>query len=193
MVKPACKGSVALFRYADNGVICCQYDADAQRIRQSLGKRLEKFKLQLNEEKTKLVGFDKRAAAQGVEQGTFDFLGFTFYWGKSRSGRVIPKLKTRAKTMRAKLNKVKEWVKQVRNKPLKAIWKTFKAKLRGHIQYYGVSHNSTQVKHFLYGATRIMFKWLNRRSQRKSFTWERFQIYIDANPLPEVKVVHRLF
>jgi RNA-directed DNA polymerase len=194
MVKPACKGMVKLFRYADDGVLCCQFEADAVRIRQSLGKRLEKFKLQLNEEKTKLVAFDKKAAAQGVKQGTFDFLGFTFYWGKSQAGRVIPKLKTRAKTMKTKLNKLKEWAKQVRNQqPLKEIWKTFKAKLRGHIQYYGVSHNSDQVKHFLYGATRIMFKWLNRRSQRKSFTWERFQLFLKLNPLPEVKVVHRLF
>jgi RNA-directed DNA polymerase len=194
MVKPACKGTVELFRYADDGVICCQYEADAQRIRQSLAKRLEKFKLQLNEEKTKLVAFDKKAAAQGMEQGTFDFLGFTFYWGKSRTGRVIPKLETRGKTMRTKLTRVKEWIKKERNqRPLKELWKTLKAKLRGHIQYYGVSHNSFRVKSFLYGVTKIMFKWLNRRSQRKSFTWEKFQLFLEKDPLPEAKVVHRLF
>jgi RNA-directed DNA polymerase len=194
MVKPACKGTVELFRYADDGVICCQYEADAQRIRQSLAKRLEKFKLQLNEEKTKLVAFDKKAAAQGMEQGTFDFLGFTFYWGKSRTGRVIPKLETRGKTMRTKLTRVKEWIKKERNqRPLKELWKTLKAKLRGHIQYYGVSHNFFRVKSFLYGVTKIMFKWLNRRSQRKSFTWEKFQLFLEKDPLPEAKVVHRLF
>jgi RNA-directed DNA polymerase len=194
MVKPACKGTVALFRYADDAVICCEYESDAEKIRQSLGKRLERFKLQLNEEKTKLVAFNKRAAAQGIEQGTFDFLGFTFYWGKARSGRVVPKLKTRAKTMRTKLNRVNEWARKVRNQqPLKEIWKMLKAKLRGHVQYYGVSHNCAQVENFLYRATRIMFKWLNRRSQRKSFTWEQFRLFIDANPQPEAKVVHRLF
>jgi group II intron reverse transcriptase/maturase len=194
MVKPACKGTVELFRYADDGVICCQYEADAQRIRQSLAKRLEKFKLQLNEEKTKLVAFDKKAAAQGMEQGTFDFLGFTFYWGKSRTGRVIPKLETRGKTMRTKLTRVKEWIKKERNqRPLKELWKTLKAKLRGHIQYYGVSHNFFRVKSFLYVVTQIMFKWMNRRSQRKSFTWEKFQLFLEKDPLPEAKVVHRLF
>lgn len=120
MVKPACKGSVGLFRYADDAVICCQYEADAERIRQTLGKRLGKFKLQLNEEKTKLVPFNKRLAGQGVKQGTFDFLGFTFYLGKSQSGWIIPKLKTKAKAMRTKLKRVNEWAKQVRNKkPLK--------------------------------------------------------------------------
>lgn len=194
MVKPACKGSVEIFRYADDAVICCQYETDAQKIKRSLVKRLEKVKLQLNEEKTKLVTFDKKAAAQGTKQETFDFLGFTFYWGKSKSGRIIPKLKTKAKTMRTKLKKVKEWIKQERNrKPFKEIWKILQSKLRGHVQYYGISHNVEQVEIFIYGAIRIVFKWLNRRSQRKSFTWERFALFYKANPLPEAKIVHRLF
>ena len=194
MVKPNCKGKVKLFRYADDAIICCQFDGDALRIRKALTKRLEKFKLELNEEKTKQVPFDKRLIAQGIEQGTFDFLGFTFYWGKAKSGRVIPKLKTKAKTMRSKLNKVKEWIKKVKDKiPLKQIWKTFTAKLRGHINYYGVSHNAEHVSTFLNGAKRIVFKWLNRRSQRKSFTWEQFAKYMTTHPLPTVKIVHKLF
>ena len=194
MVKPNCKGKVNLFRYADDAIICCQYDGDALRIRKALTKRLEKFKLELNEEKTKQVPFDKRLIAQGIEQGTFDFLGFTFYWGKAKSGRIIPKLKTKAKTIRSKLNKVKEWIKKVKDKiPLKQIWKTFTAKLRGHVNYYGVSHNAEQVSTFLNGAKRIVFKWLNRRSQRKSFTWEQFAKYMKTHPLPTVKIVHKLF
>ena len=194
MVKPNCKGQVKLFRYADDAIICCQYDEDAQRIRKTLGKRLEKYKLKLNEDKTKQVLFDKRIVAQGGKQGSFDFLGFTFYWGKARSGTVIPKLKTRAKTIGAKFKKVKEWIKTTKDrKTLKEIWKTFIAKLRGHINYYGVSHNANNVSYFLYGAKRIVFKWLNRRSQRKSFTWEQFAKYIKAHPLPTVKIMHRLF
>jgi len=194
MVKPNCKGTVNLFRYADDAVICCQYDTDARRIRETLGKRLEKFKLQLNEEKTKLVSFDKKLAKLGIEQGTFDFLGFTFYLGKSRAGRIIPKLRTRAKSYRTKLNKVTEWAKQIRNKTtLKEIWEIFIAKIRGHIQYYGVSFNIEQVRDFLYESVRILFKWLNRRSQRKSFSWEKFNLFIERNPLPAVKIVHRLF
>lgn len=194
MVKPHCKGKVRLFRYADDAIICCQYDGDAQRIRKSLVKRLEKYKLELNEEKTKQIPFDKRLVAQGIEQGTFDFLGFTFYWGKARSGRVVPKLRTKAKTMRSKLIKVKEWIKQIKDRmPLKKIWKIFTAKLRGHVNYYGVSHNAENVSKFLNEAKKIVFKWLNRRSQRKSFTWEKYAKYITAHPLPTVKIVHRLF
>ena len=193
MVKPACKGGVALFRYADDGVICCQYEADAIRVKEALGKRLGKFKLQLNEEKTKLVPFTKKEAARGVRQGSFDFLGFTFYWGKSQSGWTIPKLKTKAKAMKTKLKRVNEWARQVRNeKPQKEIWKIFKAKMRGHIQYYGVSHNIEKVNTFLYMATKILFKWLNRRSQRKSYTWEKFQLFMRADPLPTGKIVHQL-
>jgi RNA-directed DNA polymerase len=194
VVKPVCKGSVELIRYADDAVICCEYDADAQRIRETLGKRLGKFKLQLNEEKTKLVPFDKRAAATGIKQGTFDFLGFTFYWGNSRTGRIIPKLKTRAKTLVTKLKRVNEWAKQIRNeRPLKEIWKILGAKMRGHVQYYGISHNAERVNQFLSAVRRIIFKWLNRRSQRKSFTWEKFVLFEAVNPLPKAKIVHKLF
>ena len=193
-VKPTSKGTVGLFRYADDAVICCQYDEDAKLIKNALGKRLEEFKLKLNEEKTKLVPFNKVEADRGIKQGTFDFLGFTFYWGHSKTGRIIPKLKTRTKTIRAKLKKVNDWAKQVRNsRPLKEIWKTLKAKLRGHIQYYGVSHNAERVTQFLREATRIMFKWLNRRSQKKSFTWGKFAKFIASNPLPTTKIVHRMF
>lgn len=194
MVKPNCEGRVELFRYADDAVICCQVNKDAQRIRATLVKRLEKYKLKLNEEKTKLVPFDKRLAAQGVKQGTFDFLGFTFYWGEAKSGRIVPKLMTKAKTMKAKLNKVTEWIKEIRGKkPLKEIWKTFVAKLRGHVNYYGVSHNADKVADFIDGAKSIVFKWLNRRSQRKSFTWEEYVKYIKAHPLPKARIVHKLF
>jgi RNA-directed DNA polymerase len=175
-------------------VICCQCDSDAKRIRDALGKRLEKYKLQLNEEKTKLVSFNKKQATLGKEQGTFDFLGFTFYLGKSRAGRIIPKLRTRAKSFRIKLNRVTEWAKQIRNKiQLQEIWKLFCMKMRGHIQFYGVTFNIEKVRDFLYEGTRIVFKWLNKRSQRKSFSWEKFNLFIKKNPLLKTQIMHRLF
>lgn len=193
-IKPKCKGKVQLFRYADDAVICCQYKEDAIKLREAMPKHLADYKLQLNEEKTKLVDFDKKKANLGIVQGTFDFLGFTFYFGKSRAGMIIPKLKTRAKTMKSKLKKVKIWFKEVRNKlTLKEIWKIFCAKLRGHVQYYGVSHNLKSVENFLYEACRIAFKWLNRRSQRKSFTWKKFELFLGKFPLPKAKIMHRLF
>jgi RNA-directed DNA polymerase len=193
-IKPKCKGIVQLFRYADDAVICCQYNEDAERLKELMPKYLAEFKLQLNEEKTKLISFNKIKASLGVIQGSFDFLGFTFYFGKSRAGRIIPKLKTRAKTINSKLKKVTLWFKENRNKmTLKKLWKTFCAKLRGHIQYYGVSHNLQRVEKFLYESIRIAFKWLNRRSQRKSFTWKKFELFLGKFQPPKAKIIHRLF
>lgn len=193
-VKHHCKGRVALYRYADDAVIGCQYAQDAIRIKEALGKRLAKYHLQLNEQKTRLVAFSRQGQRRGDPQGAFDFLGFTCYWGRSRRGKIIPKLKTSGKRLRAKLKRVGEWTRRVRNVlPLKSIWALFQAKLRGHIQYYGVSHNGKALNEFVYQATRIMFRHLNRRSQRKSFTWEQFDRFRAAHPLPPVKIRQALF
>ena len=193
-VKPLMKGAVEAFRYADDLVICCRYEADAARIKKVLGQRLEKYKLKLNEDKTKIVQFSKRRERCGIKQDAFDFLGFTFYLGRSLKGRVIPKLKTCGKRYRSKLKRVKEWASKIRNRAaLPLIWKTFTAKLRGHVQYYGVSFNVNAVKCFVGEATKILFKWLNRRSQRKSFDWSRFALFKKKNPLPQAKVHHKLF
>ena len=193
-VKPLMRGNIRVIRYADDLVICCRYEEDAKRIKTVLAKRLSKYNLALNEEKTKMVKFSMRKSKRGIKQETFDFLGFCFYLGKSRNGVIIPKLKTSGKRYRSKLNRVSEWVKGIRNKAkLGDIWKIFCSKLRGHVQYYGVSFNGKMVDNFLYEARKIIFKWLNRRSQRKSFSWEKFSLYVKAHPLPIVKIVHRLF
>ncbi len=194
VVKEHCKGKVEIFRYCDDGVICCRYEADAERIRTALAKRLEKYKLRLNEEKTKMAKFSKVKAKLGEKQGSFDFLGFTFYLGRSKKGLLIPKLKSCGKRIRSKLKKVNEWCKSIRNKyKLKTIWELFCSKLRGHIQYYGVTFNTTAVRNFVRSSVNIMFKWLNRRSQRRSFDWDKYQLFIKQNPLPKVRVYHNLF
>jgi RNA-directed DNA polymerase len=191
VVTQHCRGTVKLFRYCDDAVICCRYEEDAKKIKEVLVKRLEKYKLKLNEEKTKMVKFSKRKLYQGVKQETFDFLGFTWYLGKSRKGKIIPKVKSSGKRIRAKLKKVNDWCKDIRNKyKLPIIWTTFCSKLRGHIQYYGVSHNGKAVNGFIWKAVKIMFKWLNRRSQKKSFNWEQFTLFIARHPLPKVKIYH---
>jgi len=194
MVKPNCVGKAELFRYADDMVICCQYKEDAKRIRSALDKRLAKFNLKLNKEKTKIVPFSKREAGRGKSQKSFDFLGFTFYLGRSKKGHIIPKVKTSGKKFRAKLKNLNAWSRAIRNRiKLAEIWKLFQAKIRGHIQYYGVSHNMDKVNEFIEQAKRILFKWLNRRSQRKSFDWDKFSKFISRYPLPKPRVVHNLF
>jgi len=193
-VKRHCRGRVELFRYCDDAVICCQFESDAQRIVQALSNRLAKYKLKLNEEKTRLVSFSKSAYRQGIKQEGFDFLGFNFYLGRSHKGVTIPKLKSSGKRLRTKLKRVNQWARSVRNKHrLKDIWRMFCAKLRGHIQYYAVSFNGTSVQKFLHASCWVLFKWLNRRSQRRSFTWEKFTLFIQANPLPQLRIYHALF
>jgi RNA-directed DNA polymerase len=190
MVKPRCAGTVRLFRYCDDLVICCQLPTDAQRIKEALVKRLDKYQLKLNEEKTKMVNFSKQAD----NQASFDFLGFSFYLGRSKQGAITPKLKTSGKRVRTKLKRVNEWARSVRSRlSLRQIWKLFGLKLRGHINYYGVSHNASHVQKFIHHAVKILFKWLNRRSQKKSFTWESFSKFRLRFPLPKVKIYHKLF
>jgi len=189
-VKPHCRGKTELFRYCDDRVICWQYSTDAERIKDALSKRRKKFKLQMNEEKTKLVQFNR----QENQATSFNFLGFTFYWGCSLSGKSIPKVKTDGKRLGTKLKKVSEWAQSVRHKgDTRRIWKSFCKKLQGHIQYYSVSHNAKRVETFIYRAVRIMFYWFNRRSQKKSFTWEQFGRFMQRHPLPAIRVYRRLF
>ena len=194
VVKRHCKGEVALFRYCDDAVICCQHEHDAKRIVDALAKRLARYKLQLNEDKTRCVRFSRQLAAQGERQETFDFLGFTFYLGRARKGYIIPMVKSSGKRLRSKLKRVKAWIREARHKyQLMDLWRIFCAKLRGHVQYYGVSFNTKFVKRFLESAKRIVFEWLNRRSDRKSFNWEQFNSFLRSFPLPKARVLHALF
>ena len=172
----------------------CHAPAYANLPPSQIVPRLAKYSLKLNEAKTKLVAFSRRGRQQGEQQGSFDFLGFTFYLGRARRGQVIPKLKTSGKRLRTKLKNVEAWARRVRNRiPLKQIWKVFLAKLSGHRQYYAVSFNARAVSTFFQQAKRIMFRHLNRRSQRRSFNWEQFGRFVNLYPLPPVRIRHKLF
>ena len=128
VVKVHCAGKVAWFRYADDLVICCEYERDALRVRKALGGRLSRYKLSLNEQKTRLVEF-ARPRNGHPRPGVFDFLGFTFYWGRSRKGVPTPKVKTNGQRMRTKLQSVNAWGRTIRSRyPLKYIWAVFRAK-----------------------------------------------------------------
>ncbi len=194
VVKKHCRGRVEIIRYADDMVIACQYQSEAEKIKEALEKRLAKYGLKLNQEKTKLVEFSRKKEAEGQKQGSFDFLGFTWYLGRSQKGRVIVKVKTSGKRLRAKLKKVSAWVKSVRNMTdAKVIWKTCSAKLRGHIQYYGISYNYRSIGKFRYRVIEAMFKWLNRRSQRRSYSWDEFKRLKQVCQLPNARIVLELF
>lgn len=193
-VKQHCAGDVALFRYGDDVVICCRYARDAERIRKALTGRLARYGLSLNEAKTRMVPFRRPARGDRGRHPVFEFLGFTFYWGRSRRGYRVPKVKTSGRRLRAKLVALDTWAKAVHSRyPLERFWAVFRAKVGGHFRYFGVSFNTRALSVFVYQAARIAYKWLNRRSQRRSFTWETFRTYIARYPLPRPAVYHALY
>lgn len=193
VVRPLCPGA-SLHRYCDDFVICCKNGRDAQRIASVLPKRLARFGLRLNMEKSRILTMDKNAAKRGRRQPTFDFLGFTFYLGRNRAGLWLPKVKTSAKRYRRKLGEISDWVRRARDKaPMLELWQVLRQKLRGHVLYFGVSDNARAVSCFITRAIQIFFKWMNRRSQRRSMTWAKFTRFRLLYPMVSAELVFRLY
>ena len=192
--KPACKGEAQIVRYADDFVCCFQYKEEAERFYHALQERLKKFRLELAENKSKIIEFGRFAADNRTKRGlgkpeTFDFLGFTHYCGKSRNGKFTVKRKTSKKKFRAKMKAFTMWIKNERNqKRIHEIFKTVKRKLQGHYNYYAITDNSQMIWRYYNGVIKLLFKWLNRRSQRKGFCWEKFNKYLTINPIPKPKI-----
>lgn len=192
-------GQVGIVRYADDYVCCFQYEKDAKLFYDKLKDRLAKFNLEIEESKTKIIMFGRFAEEKCNLNGqnkvsTFDFLGFTHYCSKSNNGKFRVKRRTSKKKFSAKLKDFKLWIKAVRNLfTLQDIFEVVKLKLRGHYQYYGITDNSPMLKDFKYQIEELLFKWLNRRSQRKSFDRCKFNLYLKSNPLPMPKIYVNIY
>lgn len=198
VVRKSLQGEAYMVRYADDLVFCFQYENEAQNFYQALIERLAKFNLEIADDKTKIIPFGRFAEelSQKKEKGkpeTFDFLGFTHYCGKSKEGKFRVKRKTSKKKYRGSLLKFKKWVKESRNMPMHDLWDKAKEKLRGYYQYYGITDNSKMISNYQYEAKRILFKWLNRRSQRKSFDWDKFKLFLNKYPLPKPKIYVNIY
>ena len=194
-LKKRLKGYAQLIRYADDFVIGCEYEWEAQKILVELKERLKKFGLEVSEEKTRIVEFGRfaqeRAEKRGGKAGTVEFLGFTHFCTKSRSGRFMVGRRTSGKRVRAKLVAMNEWLKGVRNRlPLADWWRILRWKLNGHYQYYGVTGNWRGISRFHQEVVRMTYKWWNRRSQKRSGDWEQFQRRLQWNPLPPPRLAH---
>lgn len=192
-------GQAGIVRYADDYVCCFQYEKDAKLFYDKLKDRLAKFNLEIEESKTKIIMFGRFAEEKCKLSGqnkvsTFDFLGFTHYCSKSNNGKFRVKRRTSKKKFSAKLKDFKIWIKAVRNLfTLQDIFEVVKLKLRGHYQYYGITDNSPMLKDFKYQIEELLFKWLNRRSQRKSFDRCKFNLYLKSNPLPMPKIYVNIY
>jgi RNA-directed DNA polymerase len=192
------QGFVELERYCDDFVILVQYKEEAERILKLLEERFNKFGLDLSKEKTRLIEFGRYARVNAERKGrkpdTFDFLGFTHYCDKSRNGNFKVGRKTKSRKFNEKLKEMNDWLRSVRNMvELKEWWKVLEAKLRGHYEYYGVSGNYAGILEYYRRCCRLAYKWINRRSQKKSMNWELFRKYLQQYPLPKPVIRHKIY
>lgn len=189
-VKKQCRGQAEIVRFADDFVCCFQYKEDAERFYAALRLRLKKFKLSIAEEKTKIIAFGRFAEEDHKREGkgkpkTFDFLGFTHCCSKSQKGAFRVKRITSGKKFKQKMKAMKTWIKCNRHMVQEEFLKTIRSKLMGHYRYYGITDNFDKIKSYYIQTIHLMFKWLNRRSQRKSFTRQRFYEVREHFKLPQ--------
>lgn len=193
-IKQQAKGYIEIVNYADDNVMCFQYRNEAEQTYKILQARLKQMGLEFAEEKTRLIEFGRFAVENSNKRGkgkpeTFDFLGFTHYCSKSnKTGKFRVKRKTSRKKYKQKVKEFKMWIKENRNKPLNEIMKTVKKKLIGHYNYYGITDNSRSISNYAYEIRKLLMKWLNRRSQKKSYNSEGFNKMLEAYKLPTPKI-----
>jgi RNA-directed DNA polymerase len=196
-VAPRLVGRAHLVRYADDVVIIFEREQDAQRVLDVLPKRLAKYGLTLHPEKTRLVDFrrpDKRAEASSgngdarSRPGTFDLLGFTHYWAKSRKGYWVVKQKTARDRFQRALKRVADWCRRHRHEPVREQWTALKRKLLGHFGYFGITGNYQALCSFWFRVIGVWRMWLSRRSQRASTSWEGMKRLLERYPLPQPRI-----
>lgn len=169
-----------MVRYADDAVFVFKDSTTAEKFRTALVQRLAEGDLKLNLDKSAIVPFSRHSP-----QGTIAFLGFELYWGRDAARQKVLKLKTQPKRLSRSISDFTDWIKVSRNRMnLDKLWSLARSKLVGHYNYYGVRSNSPKVSHFYFACVGALFKWLNRRSQKRSFSWEQFERRLYFHPLP---------
>jgi group II intron reverse transcriptase/maturase len=198
MFKRQLRGFAQLLRYADDFIVCFQSGSEAKAFSQALKQRLGKFGLKIAEGKSRIIEFGRyvwqRAQRESKKVATFDFLGFTHYCDKTRNGKFKLGRKTTRLKFRQKMKAMNRWLKNVRcTVALKQWWALLRLKLTGHYRYYGVSGNSQVINTFYNQTQRLVYKWINRRSQKRSYNWAQFNRFLKFNPLPKPKIYHILY
>jgi RNA-directed DNA polymerase len=194
-VKPRLQGKTTLIRYCDDFIIGFEREEDARRVRVVLEKRLGRFGLTLHPDKTRLLPFGCPPTTQQRGQGpaTFDFLGFTFYWTRTRNGHWRMGCKTRRASLRRAKQAIYDWCRRHRHQPVEAQHAALGRRLRGHFNYFGVNGNFQSLLRLVEATKRAWYKWLCRRSQRMRLTWERFTDFLRQRPLPRPRITVRIW
>ena len=178
-VRRQSRGEAYYFRFADDFLACFQYKSDAQDFQRRLQDRLEGFGLELAKEKTRCIEFGRFAREDAYKRGEkpkeFTFLGFTHYCGKAQKGYFKVKRRTSGKKVGRSLRKFTDWAKKARCVLKKGeMLRQARTRVIGHLNYYAITDNSARCSYYVYRTKHILFKWLNRKSQRKAYTWESF-------------------
>jgi RNA-directed DNA polymerase len=189
-VKPRLTGPVELVRFADDFVLIFKLQSDALRVQEVLAKRFGKFGLTIHPDKTRLVHFEAPWRIKGKRPETFNFLGFTHYWGKSRKGKWVVKRKTAKDRLTKALKAIHLWCRDHRHIKLSIQHEKLVQKLRGHYNYYGINGNFRCLQLFLHEVTREWRFWLNRRNRESRMPWNRFQMLLKFYPLPTPRIAH---
>lgn len=189
-VKPQLAGRGFLIRYADDFVIVLERGSDARRVMKALPQRFERYGLTLHPEKTRMIWFGRPGKKDGSDPpppagpGSFDLLGFTHIWAKSRNDHWVVKQRTAKGRLRKALARVSQWCEQNRHLPVREQWKKLCAMIVGHCAYYGITGNSSALERFRHELGRLWKYWLGRRSQRAHLTWGKFELLLERYPLP---------
>ena len=193
VVKPRCEGEAYLCRFADDYIGAFRYKKDAERFYEALRGRLGKFGLKLAEDKTRIIRFTRfrKEDKTYFEFLGFEFLGFEFRWAVDRKGRDVIKRRTSRKRLRKSTRNLKEWIRENRNWKLKKLFWKLNARLRGYYNYYGIIGNSQSLREFFELARKILYKWLNRRSQRRSFDYEGFVQVCEHYQIEKPRITER--
>ena len=192
-VLPRMKGRAFIVRFADDAVLCFEFESDARRVMNVLTKRFARFGLTVHPQKTKLVRFNRPDRDDtGKGNGTFDFLGFTHYWAKSRRGYWVIKRKTMGKRVKRTVKAIWAWCRQNQHEPLDEQHIALCQKLRGHFQYYGIRGNYRMLDSVLWQVKRVWRYWLNRRSRKKTMSLQEFDLLMAAYPLPKPRIFHAI-
>lgn len=189
-VRPRMSGRCRLVRYADDMILCFAKEEDARRVFEVLPKRFGRYGLKLHPEKTRIVDFRRPGWGRltGRKPQTFDFLGFTHYWGKTRRGANVVKQKTAKDRVRRTLHRIRGWCREHRHAPLRAQQKALTEKLRGHYRYFGIAWNYRGLEQVYRGAVRAWRKWLSRRSSTAYINWASMFGLLERFPLPKPKI-----
>ena len=194
-VKPRLRGQAHLIRYCDDFILTFEREDDAQRVYEVLSKRFQRYGLDLHPEKTRMIRFQRPPPSQRSGKGpsSFDFLGFSFFWGRTHQGFWMMRCKTKRANIRRTIMGVYDWCRRHRHLPVHVQRKALCRRVQGHLNYFSVNGNRRCLRQVVHAAECAWYKWLRRRGQRRPLSWTRFHAMLKEKPLPKPRILVQIW